>query len=77
MSEYLVARVDGEWKVIHRLAGAAFDDQAVAAYAGYFDDPGAEEWSGLASPGPGRPPPPAARQEGGRRAGGGSQELGG
>ena len=37
-SEYLVARVDGEWKVVDRRPGGVFDDAAVAEqYAGFFD----------------------------------------
>ena len=37
-SEYLVARVDREWKVVDRRPGGTFDDAAVAAqYAGFFD----------------------------------------
>jgi hypothetical protein len=40
VSEYLVARVDSEWKVIDRSAGAPFDDAEVPArYAGFFDAP--------------------------------------
>jgi hypothetical protein len=40
VSEYLVARVDGEWKVVDRSPGAPFDDVAVEErYAGFFDDP--------------------------------------
>ena len=40
VSEYLVARVGGEWRVVDRTPGAAFDDDAVAErYAGFFDDP--------------------------------------
>jgi hypothetical protein len=40
VSEYLVARVDGEWKVIDRRPGGAFEDAALAqAYAGFFDEP--------------------------------------
>ncbi len=40
VSEYLVARVGGEWKVVDRRPGTAFDDDAIAAgYAGYFDEP--------------------------------------
>lgn len=40
VSEYLVARVGGEWRVVDRSPGAAFDDVAVdARYAGFFDDP--------------------------------------
>ncbi len=39
-SEYLVARVDGEWKVVDRRPGATFDDEAIASgYVGYFDEP--------------------------------------
>jgi len=38
VSEYLVARVDGEWRVVDRRPGGAFDDLALAAgYAGFFD----------------------------------------
>lgn len=38
VAEYLVARVDGEWKVIDRRPGGSFDDAAVAeGYAGFFD----------------------------------------
>jgi hypothetical protein len=40
VSEYLVARVAGEWKVVDRRAGGAFEDAALAtAYGGFFDDP--------------------------------------
>jgi hypothetical protein len=40
ISEYLVARVDGEWKVVARRPGGAFDDSALAhRYAGFFDEP--------------------------------------
>lgn len=40
VSEYLVARVNGEWKVVDRRPGGAFDDAALAdAYAGFFDEP--------------------------------------
>jgi hypothetical protein len=40
VSEYLVARVGGEWRVVDRRPGGAFDDAAVPAhYAGFFDDP--------------------------------------
>jgi hypothetical protein len=39
-SEYLVGRVGGEWRVVDRSPGSAFDDAAVAErYAGFFDDP--------------------------------------
>jgi hypothetical protein len=38
VSEYLVGRVNGEWKVVDRRPGGAFDDAALAAgYAGFFD----------------------------------------
>jgi hypothetical protein len=41
VSEYLVARVGGEWKVVDRRPGGAFDDAALAhGYAGFFDEPG-------------------------------------
>jgi hypothetical protein len=40
ISEYLVARVNGEWRVIDRRPGGAIDDAAVAeTYAGFFDAP--------------------------------------
>lgn len=40
LSEYLVGRVDGHWRVVDRRQGAAFDDAAVdGAYAGFFDAP--------------------------------------
>jgi len=39
VSEYLVARVHGEWKVVDRRPGGTFDDDAVAGgYEGFFDD---------------------------------------
>ncbi len=39
VSEYLVARVDGEWKVVDRSPGQPFDDAGLAQrYAGFFDD---------------------------------------
>ncbi len=42
VSEYLVARVDGEWRVVDRRPGTAFDDDAVTAdYGGWFDAPAA------------------------------------
>jgi hypothetical protein len=42
VSEYLVARVHGEWRVVDRRPGGAFDDAAlVDGYAGWFDDPAA------------------------------------
>jgi hypothetical protein len=42
VSEYLVARVDGDWHVVARRPGGALDDEAVATtYAGWFDDPAA------------------------------------
>jgi hypothetical protein len=40
VSEYLVARVGGEWRVVDRRPGGAFDDAVVSAqYAGFFDAP--------------------------------------
>lgn len=40
VSEYLVARVDGEWRVVDRRPGGTFEDSAVeAGYAGWFDGP--------------------------------------
>jgi hypothetical protein len=42
VSEYLVARVNGQWRVVDRRPGGAFEDAALAqGYAGYFDEPGA------------------------------------
>jgi hypothetical protein len=42
VSEYLVARVDGEWRVVDRRPGGAFDDASlVDGYAGWFDEPAA------------------------------------
>jgi len=39
-SEYLVARVDGEWKVVDRRAGGRFGDRDIAeGYKRWFDDP--------------------------------------
>jgi hypothetical protein len=39
VSEYLVARVNGEWRVIDRRPGGTFEDAAVArGYVGFFDD---------------------------------------
>jgi hypothetical protein len=41
VSEYLVARVNGEWRVIDRRPGGTFDDGDVAGgYEGFFDDAG-------------------------------------
>lgn len=41
VSEYLVARVDGQWKVVDRRPGGTFDDAAIAdGYAGFFDASG-------------------------------------
>jgi hypothetical protein len=38
VSEYLVARVNGEWRVVDRRPGGTFADGEVAAgYAGFFD----------------------------------------
>jgi hypothetical protein len=42
VSEYLVARVNGECKVVDRRPGGTFDDATLAAaYAGWFDEPAA------------------------------------
>ncbi len=39
VSEYLVGRVNGEWKVVDRREGGAFEDAAIAeGYPGYFDE---------------------------------------
>jgi hypothetical protein len=41
VSEYLVARVDGQWKVVDRRPGGTFEDAAIAdGYAGFFDAAG-------------------------------------
>jgi hypothetical protein len=41
VSEYLVARVDGQWRVVDRRPGGTFDDSAIAeGYAGFFDAAG-------------------------------------
>jgi hypothetical protein len=41
-SEYLLGRVEGEWKVLDRRPGAPFLDEEVAeGYTGWFDPPGA------------------------------------
>jgi hypothetical protein len=38
VSEYLVGRVNGEWKVVDRRPDGAFEDSALAeGYAGFFD----------------------------------------
>lgn len=39
VSEYLVARAGGEWRVIDRREGGAFDAHAIAGYEGYWDEP--------------------------------------
>lgn len=40
ISEYLVGRVDGEWKVLDRRVGARFSDREISdGYAGWFDRP--------------------------------------
>ncbi|HEX9050739.1 MAG TPA: hypothetical protein VF841_09425 [Anaeromyxobacter sp.] len=40
ISEYLVGRVDGQWRIVDRRRGGAFDDAAIdATYAGFFDAP--------------------------------------
>jgi hypothetical protein len=42
VAEYLVARVDGDWRVVDRRLDAGFDEADVAAgYSGWFDDPSA------------------------------------
>ncbi len=42
VSEYLVGRVDGQWRIVDRRRGAPFDDAVIdAAYAGFFDAPAA------------------------------------
>jgi hypothetical protein len=42
VSEYLVARVEGDWRVVDRRTDAAFDDADLdAGYLGWFDDPAA------------------------------------
>ncbi len=42
VSEYLVGRVGGRWRVVDRREGSAFEDTAVdRAYAGFFDAPAA------------------------------------
>jgi hypothetical protein len=38
VSEYLVAPVAGEWRIVDRRVGAAFDAQAIAGYDGYWDE---------------------------------------
>jgi hypothetical protein len=41
VSEYLVARVDGQWRVVDRRPGGTFDDSGIAeGYAGFFDAAG-------------------------------------
>ncbi len=43
-SEYLIARVGGEWKVVDRRTGDRFRDQEIAeGYASWFDEPVAGE----------------------------------
>jgi hypothetical protein len=40
VSEYLVGRVEGRWRVVDRRAGASFDDASIdGGYAGFFDAP--------------------------------------
>ena len=42
VSEYLVGRVGGRWRIVDRREGGAFEDAAVdRAYAGFFDAPAA------------------------------------
>lgn len=41
-AEYLVGRVDGQWKVVDRSPGQAFDEGVLQShYTGFFDDPAA------------------------------------
>jgi hypothetical protein len=43
-SEYLVGRVEGEWRIVDRRPGAAFGDADVASgYVGWFDPPTAAQ----------------------------------
>jgi hypothetical protein len=63
VSEYLVARVGGEWRVVDRRPGGAFDDSAVSReYRGFFDDP-------AAAPRPASAAAPGGAPEGGTAAG--------
>jgi hypothetical protein len=40
LSEYLVGRVDGRWRIVDRRRGTVFDDAAIdGTYAGFFDAP--------------------------------------
>ncbi len=40
VSEYLVGRVGGRWRIVDRREGATFDDASIDdAYAGFFDAP--------------------------------------
>jgi hypothetical protein len=58
VSEYLVARVDGTWRVVDRRPGAAFDDETVASdYAGWFDEPASVEGGRAARAARGAPIP--------------------
>jgi CelD/BcsL family acetyltransferase involved in cellulose biosynthesis len=55
VSEYLVARVGGEWRVVARKPGGAFDDEEVQArYAARFD--AQDRTSGLLDAGETSPP---------------------
>jgi hypothetical protein len=62
VSEYLVGRVHGEWRVVDRQPGGAFDDERIATgYAGWFDPPAGAVLSDGAAP-------PAGMQPGAGRA---------
>jgi hypothetical protein len=40
VAEYLVGRVGGQWRIVDRRVGGAFEDAAIdGAYAGFFDAP--------------------------------------
>lgn len=39
VSEYLVGRAGGEWRVVDRREGGAFDARAIAGYDGFWDEP--------------------------------------
>lgn len=39
VSEYLVGRVEGQWRIVDRSEGAPFDDAAIDRYGGFFDAP--------------------------------------
>ncbi|MGC3996170.1 MAG: hypothetical protein QM767_00970 [Anaeromyxobacter sp.] len=55
VSEILVARVDGEWRVIDRRPGRTFRDAEIAdGYAGWFDEAGPPRARPVPSAAPGR-----------------------